>query len=167
MGSSYINSGIEDVVFAGIHYPGGVIANLHFSWLDPKKVRQLVVVGSQKMVVFDDMAGKGGLRIYNKSVSRDRVKHKIADTMDQFRRSIVEGEVMVPDIEASEPLKNECDAFVKWVLHRYSQPSTGYFGAKVTFLLEQISRSMEKRGKPVILEKEKQTGSNETKSIQI
>ena len=69
-GECYVRPGIEDVVFGYLKFPSGVVAHLHLSWLDPHKMRKLTVVGSQKMVVFDDMETDRKVTIYDKSASR-------------------------------------------------------------------------------------------------
>ncbi len=148
-GSSFINPPVEDVVFASLRYPGGVLANLHVSWLDPKKVRQLVIVGSEKMLIFDDMSPEHPVRIFDKNVGPDLSAALINDTLHHFRKSIVEGKVDTPEIGFSEPLKNECDAFVQWILDNRTPVSTGAFGADVVTLLQGIDKSISLGGQPV------------------
>jgi predicted dehydrogenase len=67
-GESYIQSDINDVVFLNLHFPNKKIAHIHISWLDPHKIRKLTIVGSKKMVVFDDMEAREKIRIYDKGV---------------------------------------------------------------------------------------------------
>ncbi len=148
-GSAFINPPVEDVVFSTLQFKRGVLANLHVSWLDPKKVRQLVIVGSQKMLVFDDMAPGESVRIYDKNVGAGVSQSVINDTIHHFRRSIMEGTVTIPRIPGGEPLKSECDAFIHWLVHEKANPSTGRFGAEVVYLLENISRSVKNQGAPV------------------
>src|SRR6266850_4100398 len=64
-GMAYMQDGIDDVVFLSLEYPGKIIANIHVSWLDPQKVRKMIVVGSRKMVVYDDIA-ENKIAIYDK-----------------------------------------------------------------------------------------------------
>jgi predicted dehydrogenase len=142
MGSAFINPPVEDVVFAHLRYPSGLFASLHVSWLDPKKVRQLVVVGSDKMLVFDDMTPEAPLKIFDKSVAPTLSAGVINDTIHHFRKSIYEGKVTIPEIGPFEPLKNEVQAFLQWVLHDVPQPSTGAFGAEVVEVMERIDHSM-------------------------
>lgn len=152
IGSSFINPPVEDVVFSTLRFSNGILANLHVSWLDPKKVRQLVIVGSQKMLVFDDMSPSEPIKIYDKNVGSDLSEGHINDTIHLFRHSIKEGTVTIPFIESSsEPLKNECEAFVNAVQEGVSQPSTVAFGADVVWILENITASMAKKGAPIVL----------------
>ncbi len=68
-GYSYIQPGIEDVVFMNLEFPRGVGANVHISWLDPLKVRRMTVVGSEKMVVYDDVSADAKITVYDKGVT--------------------------------------------------------------------------------------------------
>lgn len=155
IGSSFINPPVEDVVFSTLRFSNGILANLHVSWLDPKKVRQLVIVGSRKMLVFDDRISGEPVKIYDKNVGPDLSEGHINDTIHLFRHSIKEGTVTIPFIESSsEPLKNECEAFVDAVLKGMPQPSTATFGADVVWVLENITASMAKKGVPFMLTQE-------------
>ena len=112
-GIGYIQSDINDVVFMNILYPGKIMANIHVSWLDPRRVRCMTVVGSKKMVVYDDLA-ENKIAIYDKGIDRIAVLGKNMDydypTFQTFNyRS---GDVLLPKIEFQEPLKVEIDHFV-------------------------------------------------------
>lgn len=106
-GADYIQDSIDDVVFMSIKYPKKVMANIHVSWLDPLKVRSMVVVGSKKMVVYDDMA-EDKIAIYDKGIDR---KASAGDSqLPVFdHRS---GDVLLPKIDFKEPLKVELDHFI-------------------------------------------------------
>jgi predicted dehydrogenase len=104
-GSDFIQRGIDDVVFLSIQYPNKVLANVHVSWLDPLKIRSMVVIGSKKMVVYDDVADNK-IAVYDKGIDRkDAAKGKPAFD----HRS---GDVVMPKIDFKEPLKVEIDHFV-------------------------------------------------------
>jgi predicted dehydrogenase len=112
-GVDYIQSKIDDVVFLNILYPNKVMANIHVSWLDPHKVRSMTVVGSQKMVVYDDVADNK-IAIFDKGIDR---KAKLGENMDfdnpYFRTfNHREGDVLLPKIDFQEPLKVETDHFL-------------------------------------------------------
>lgn len=139
VGSSFVNPPVEDVYFGTLHFPDNVLASLHASWLDPKKVRQLVIVGSQKMLVFDDMDTEVPLRIFDKNVGEGLTRNRIDDTIQLFRKSIVEGAVTVPDLPPGEPLALECQAFLDWILRDVTPPATADFGVRVIETLEQLS----------------------------
>ena len=77
-GMAYMQEGIDDVVFLSLEYPGKVIANIHVSWLDPQKVRKMIIVGSRKMVVYDDIADNK-IAIYDKGIDRRAI---LGENMD-------------------------------------------------------------------------------------
>ncbi|HET6460289.1 MAG TPA: Gfo/Idh/MocA family oxidoreductase [Syntrophales bacterium] len=112
-GVDFIQKGIDDVVFMNILYPGRIMANIHVSWLDPNKVRSMTVVGSKKMVVYDDVADNK-VAIYDKGIDRMAVLGRDMDYDDQrfpvfnYRS----GDVLLPKIDFKEPLKAEIDHFI-------------------------------------------------------
>jgi predicted dehydrogenase len=112
-GVDYIQNSIDDVVFMNILYPNKVMANIHVSWLDPHKVRSMTVVGSKKMVVYDDVADNK-IAIFDKGIDR---KAKLGENMDfdnPYYRTFShrEGDVLLPKIDFQEPLKLETDHFL-------------------------------------------------------
>lgn len=110
---AYVQEGIDDVVFLNIKYPSGVLANIHVSWLDPHKVRKIIVVGSQKMVVYDDVA-ENKIAIYDKGIDRMAVlgKNMDFDTPNQFVFTHRSGDIVMPKIDWIEPLKEEVRHFL-------------------------------------------------------
>ena len=112
-GISYIQEKIDDVVFLNIIYPNKVMANIHVSWLDPQRSRSMTIVGSKKMVVYDDTA-ENKIIIYDKGIDR---KAALGENMDydspQFQpfehRS---GDVLLPKIDFQEPLRVEIEHFI-------------------------------------------------------
>lgn len=112
-GMDYIQDGINDVVFLNIKYPNRIMANIHVSWLDPCKVRRMTIVGSKKMVVYDDIADNK-IAIYDKGIDRMAVLGK---NMDYDREGVLKfschsGDVLLPQIEYIEPLKVEIAHFI-------------------------------------------------------
>lgn len=148
-GSAFINPPIEDVVFAQLSFSSKVVGNLHASWLDPKKVRQMVLVGSHKMLVFDDMNPDASVTVYDKNVDLKLSKTHINDTIHLFRKSILQGNISVPHIPFAEPLKNECSAFIQLVLDGTPNPCTARFGFEVVRVVEKIQESITVQGKRV------------------
>jgi predicted dehydrogenase len=115
-GVDYIQSGIGDVFFMNIVYPNKIMANIHVSWLDPRKVRCITVVGSKKMVVYDDMA-ENKIAIYDKGIDRMAV---LGENMDYDKPDFQvfnyrAGDVLLPKIDLQEPLKVEIDHFIDCV----------------------------------------------------
>lgn len=141
-GASFINPPVEDVVFVNFRYHPGIVANLHVSWLDPKKVRQWVIVGSQKMLVFDDLNSAEPIKIFDKNVGPTLSPAMLADSITTFRKSIFEGQSTTPALPAKEPLREEVQAFLDWVIRDVPQPATGEFGLSVVSLLETVQNEL-------------------------
>lgn len=112
-GMDYVQKGIDDVVFMNIVYPGNIMANIHVSWLDPHKIRRMTVVGSKKMVVYDDIA-ENKVAIYDKGIDRMAVlgEHMDFDDPSTFTFNHRSGNIVLPKIKWQEPLKVEIEHFV-------------------------------------------------------
>ncbi|MBW2109203.1 MAG: Gfo/Idh/MocA family oxidoreductase [Deltaproteobacteria bacterium] len=112
-GVAYIQNDIEDVVFLNILYPKNIMANIHVSWLDPTRIRSMTVVGSKKMVVYDD-AAENKIAIYDKGIDRMAVLGQNMDYDNQHFQtfSYRSGDVLLPKINFVEPLKVEIDHFL-------------------------------------------------------
>ena len=104
-GASYVREGVEDVVFCYLRFPSGIVAHLHLSWLDPHKERRLTVVGARRMATFDDMLIEGKLAVYDKGFDEDA-----RSWGEYIARS---GDVFSPRIANAEPLRIECEHFVR------------------------------------------------------
>jgi predicted dehydrogenase len=147
-GGCYLNKNIEDVVYATFEYKNGIIAHVHASWLNPRKIREITVVGKKKMLVWNDMNLSEPIRIYNRGFDRDDDYH---DTFESFRLSIREGEVIIPSIKLNEPLLTECEHFIECV-KTGSQPLTdGLDGLNIVKILEAATESMRKQSKAVTI----------------
>ena len=112
-GMDYVQKGIDDVVFLNIVYPDNVLVNIHVSWLDPHKIRRMTVVGTKKMVVYDDIA-ENKIVIYDKGIDRMAVlgEHMDFDDPSKFTFNHRSGDVVLPKINWQEPLKVEIEHFV-------------------------------------------------------
>jgi predicted dehydrogenase len=138
VGMDFIQNGIDDVVFLSIVYPKKIIANIHVSWLDPQKVRKIIVVGSRKMVVYDDVVDDK-VAIYDKGIDKKAVLGQNMDFdhpgPEQFHyRS---GDILLPQIHFAEPLRSEAENFIDCIRTR-KQPITGIGHARsVVAILEQ------------------------------
>lgn len=146
VGGSWINPGLEDAVFATLRYPDDVLVNIHVSWLNPRKARDITVVGETHMLTLDDMNLSEPLRIYDKGVSDDRLANGFADTFASFRGSIREGDVTIPKLSLGEPLRNECEHFLDCIEHRATPLTDGRAGVAVVRALEAIARSVKDGG---------------------
>ena len=144
-GESHYHDHVEDVARLTLHFANNVIAFVHVSWLDPNKIRQTTIVGSRKMLVYDDTAPQEKIRVYDKGVTR----HPYNDTFGNFHLSYRNGDVNIPRIADSEPLKVECDHFVDCVKRGISPNSDGHSGLRVVKVLEAADRSLKNHGQPM------------------
>lgn len=143
-GESYLQPGVEDVVFGRIKFPSGIIGHLHLSWLDPHKMRKMTVIGSERMVVFDDMETERKVTVYDKGpIPR-------TETYGEYIQ-VRSGDIHIPKIPATEPLRLVCERFVAAVADRAPTPSDGAAGAVVVEVLEAMSQSLADSGRPVTL----------------
>ena len=112
-GMAYIQKDIEDVVFMNITYPNHIMANIHVSWLDPQRSRLMTIVGSKKMVIYDDNA-ENKIAIYDKGIDRMAVLGENMDYDNQLFRTFNHrsGDVLLPKIDFKEPLKVEIEHFI-------------------------------------------------------
>lgn len=112
-GMDYVQNGVDDVVFMNIVYPNNIMANIHVSWLDPHKIRKMTVVGSKKMVVYDDIA-ENKIAIFDKGIDRMAVlgENMDFDNPNTFQFNHRSGDVVLPKINWVEPLKTEIAHFV-------------------------------------------------------
>jgi predicted dehydrogenase len=144
-GIDYIQPGIEDVVFASLTWANRVTAHIHVSWLDPGKVRQMTIVGSRKMVIYDDV-GDHKIKILDKGV--DRVP-KIGDQMDYDNYNNYQllhrtGDILIPKIDFKEPLKMEVSHFLECIISGQT-PITGPQHARdVVAILEMVQGVLDK-----------------------
>jgi predicted dehydrogenase len=148
IGQSYIRPGIEDVAFLLLRYPRSTIANIHVSWLNPNKIRSTTVVGSKKMLVYDDVSSLEKIRIYDKGVTV--TPHY--DTFGEFQLSYRYGDISIPRLDDSEPLKIECQHFVDCVEKGATPRSGGTHGFEVLLALDAADRSMREHGKEVMID---------------
>jgi len=147
-GFSYIRSGIEDVGFLTLRYPGSITANLHVSWLNPNKIRTTTVVGSKKMLVYDDISSLEKIRIYDKGV--DVIPHY--DTFGEFHLSYRYGDIDIPKLKETEPLKVECQHFVDCINKKAVPLSSGRDGLEVMLALHSAGESMKQGNREVKIE---------------
>ena len=147
VGGTWINPGIEDAVFATLRYPSDILVNLHVSWLNPRKAREITVTGEKRMLTFDDMNLSEPVRIYDKCVTEVRTQPKYIDSFASFRSSIRDGDITIPRVSGGEPLRSECDHFLHCITTN-SAPLTGAReGLAVVRALSAIERSLKNLGR--------------------
>lgn len=144
-GQCYLQRDIEDVVFATIKFTDGQMAHVHCSWLDPHKIRKVTVVGSEKMVTFDDMEATEKIRIYDKGAA---VRHDITTSYADII-ALRFGDILIPKIPGGEPLSLECQHFIDCVLDNRPVRSDGVDGLRVVQILEAGQKSLKNQGVPV------------------
>ncbi len=142
-GESYLQKGVEDVVFGYIKFPSGMIGHLHVSWLDPHKTRKVTVVGSEKMVVFDDMESDRKVTVYDKGA--------VVPTYESYGEYVTLrfGDIHIPRVPNDEPLRLECRHFVDCIREGKQPLSDGHDGLNVVRVLEAMERSLSEGGRPV------------------
>jgi predicted dehydrogenase len=133
-----------DSVFATLEYPAGEMAHVIASWLNPRKVRDIVVVGSRLMVTVDDMSPSEPLRVYDKGIDPQK-RHEFVDTYEGFRSSIRDGDVRIPKITNQEPLREECRDFISSVFSGCAPASSGRSALPVVATIEAIHESLAAR----------------------
>ena len=143
-GGIYLQNRIEDVVFVNLRFRSGVCAQIQVSWLDPRKERRLTIVGSQKMVEFDDVHPVEKLRVYDKGVDRPPAFTEYAQFL-----SIRNGDIHIPQIPMVEPLERECRHFVECVAEGKRPLTDGHSALRVVRVLEAAQKSLESDGTPV------------------
>lgn len=151
-GGAWINPGVEDAIFATVRYPGGVLVNLHASWLHPRKARDVTVVGEKRMLTFDDIHPSEPLRIYDKHVGDETSRLNFIDSFSSFRMAVREGDIVVPRVSMSQPLQNECEHFLDCVTSGGTPLSGGAEGISVVRTLDALARSLKEKGREIVLE---------------
>ncbi len=144
-GQCYLQRDIEDVVFATIKFADGKMANIHCSWLDPHKIRKMTVVGSEKMVTFDDMEATEKIRMYDKGAA---IKHDITTSYADII-SLRFGDIVIPKVPGGEPLALECKHFIDCVLDNNPVRSDGIDGLRIVRVLEAGQKSLKNGGNPI------------------
>ena len=146
-GQRCLGNSLEDLAFATLEYPHNLLVNVHVSWLDPKKERQITIVGDKKMASWDDLDNLGPLRIYDKHVERGT---KFYESYGEFQLLSKEGSVTIPRVDFHEPLKVQDQFFVQSVLtNTHPQVADAPKALDVVKTLCAIQKSIDQRGVPV------------------
>ena len=134
-GESYMQPGIEDVVFGFLRFPSGLAAHLHLSWLDPHKERRFTIVGSRRMATFDDMDLERKVTIFDKGFDQPG-----GSWGEYITRS---GDIHSPAIPNREPLRLECEHFLACVREGRTPLSDGRSGLRVVRVLAGLQASLD------------------------
>lgn len=150
-GFSYLTKGVEDVVFVTLEYPDNTSVNLTLSWLDPRKSRLMTIVGSDKMVVYDDVSLDAKVSIHDKGIENLKEFLSEPDTYSQFQHKIRNGDVVLPNFRFDEPLAAECAHFAESILNNTTPRTDGRNGRNVVKVLEAAQMSLKNQGKRITL----------------
>ncbi len=145
-GHGYLQKGVEDVVFMTMEFADGRMAHVQLSWLDPRKERRMTIVGSRRMVEFDDAHPTEKLKIYDKGYDRPPEFSDFAQYL-----SIRQGDIHIPRIDGAEPLALECGHFVSCIASGATPRSGASEGLAVVRVLAAAQRSLQQGGAPVEL----------------
>jgi predicted dehydrogenase len=146
IGARPLRNNREDVGFITLTYANGVVGHIHVSWADPQKVRQVVIVGSRKRIVFDDVNTMEQVRVFEKGVAPAEAE---ANSFGEYSYLVRDGDVISPKIEASEPLKNQCLHFLDVIEGKATPLSDGRKGLEVARIMAAVEKSLSGRGYPV------------------
>jgi predicted dehydrogenase len=137
-GMPCVFSGIFDVAYVSLIFPNKIPAYIHVSWLDPCKVRRITVVGSKKMIVFNDVENEQKLKIYDKGVDAPTYTNGFGEFQCNYRS----GDIVIPNIRIIEPLRKECQHFLDCISNHTQPCSCGEDGLRVVKILETAQHSM-------------------------
>lgn len=140
-GSSYVQSGVHDVCYLELLFSGGATAHVHVSWLDPDRVRRLTLVGDRRMAVYNDVSTGAKLRVYDSGV-----EYPTTDNYGEFELAYRHGQIVIPYIKWREPLRVECEHFVRCVRTGEQPLSDGEHGLAVVAALDAAERSLKLGG---------------------
>jgi predicted dehydrogenase len=144
-GNAHVTPGIEDVTNMSLIFPHKRFASIQSSWLEPRKVREMTIVGTRRMIVYDDLEPQEKLRIYDVRV--DRPPHY--NTFAEFHYSYHYGDSYIPHIKQTEPLRTECEHFLECIEYGSTPLTSGRRGLELVRILEASSESLAAGGKPV------------------
>lgn len=146
-GGAHITPGIEDVTSMTLHFSKERSAIIHSSWHDPRKVREMTIVGSRRMIVYDDIAAQEKIKIFDARV--ERPPHY--DTFAEFQYAYHYGDIHSPYIKQDEPLKTECQHFLDCIRSGNAPITSGAAGMEVVQILEASTESLKQSGAPIAL----------------
>jgi predicted dehydrogenase len=150
-GYYYLQPGIADVAFLNLEFPSGFSAHIHVSWLDPNKRRNMTIVGSKKMISYEDTSADAKVKIYDKGITKQSMEHGLGefDNFGKFQLIHRAGDLLIPKINFQEPLRIECEHFVECVISGRQPKTYGFHGLQVIKVLEAASQSLLQDGKSI------------------
>lgn len=145
-GARCLSNSVEDVVFLTMYFPNNILCHVHASWLDPSKMREMTVVGSKKMIVYDDISAEGKVRVYDKGAFR-----KGDVTYGDFQYKLHSGDILIPRLDMREPLQVECAHYIDCIQSRKRPLTDGENGLRVLRVLAAGEKSLQIGGENVTL----------------
>lgn len=146
-GNAHVTPGIEDITNLSMSFRHKRFATVQNSWLEPRKVREMTIVGTRRMIIYDDLKAQESIRVYDVRV--DRPPHY--DTFGDFQYSYHYGDSYIPHVKHEEPLKVECQHFVDCIRSGARPLTDGHAGLDLVRILEASSTSIKSNGAPVTL----------------
>jgi predicted dehydrogenase len=148
IGTCALRTNRDDIVFATLGYDNDVVANIHVSWADPNKVREVVAVGSRRRVVFNDLNDIEPVRYFERGVA---APDTVVDSYGEFKLLVRDGDIVSPRVVPSEPLKNQCLEFVEAVTAGRPLLADGRFSSGVTRAMAAIEASIRAKGTAIAI----------------
>ena len=150
LGACHAGNGIENLAYVHLEFPNNLVAHFHLNWLAPVKIRQTIVAGSKKMIVYDDMQRSEKIKVYDKGIAIDSLSEGI-DALYKASINYRTGDVVAPHLKNSEALAVEVAHFVDCVRTRQRPLVDGLAGFRVVRLLEAAQQSLDQGGRRVEL----------------
>ncbi len=147
-GVSFIKKGIHDVVFITLYFSNERMGEIHVSWLDPSKKRTMTVVGSKKMIVYDDVDNEAKLKVYDKGITMQDPY----DSFGEFQFKLRSGDIHIPNVDMKEPIKLELQHLAECISQRKTPLTDGENGLHVVRVLEAAQKSLENNGERVMIQ---------------
>jgi predicted dehydrogenase len=151
-GLSYIQNNIDDVVYLNITFEDNINAQIHLSWLDPSKKREITIVGSKKMLVYDDISDER-IKIYDKGIDIQNKDEFLGEYRNFGEYQLIQraGEVVIPKVNLNEPLRNECQHFIDCIIENKEPLTSGRSALDVVKILETADRSIADSGREILI----------------
>lgn len=146
--NSFVKANLKDVAFINIRFKSGIIANINVSWLSPSKIRETIIVGKKKMLIYDDTQSDGKIKIFDKGVDLVRDPENFGEYQLTYRT----GSIVSPFLETTEPLKLAIKHFIDSINNNFEPKTNGYCGLRVIKAVEAAEQSSERDGEVIIID---------------
>ncbi|MCU1305911.1 MAG: oxidoreductase [Acidobacteriaceae bacterium] len=146
-GMRHLGCPFQNIAYVTAHFEGNMIAHFHLNWLAPVKVRRMLVGGSKKMIVYDDMEATEKVKVYDKGISMNHDPEHRERLLAGYRN----GDMLAPNLDAAEALRLMAREFAHSIVEQRAPLSDGYSGYRVVRLLEAAQQSIEQNGRPIEL----------------